>query len=158
LRQQALRAFPSWQLAKVEMAAMRDTLDVTGRLLEARALEVVYLTQIMSVLLPALATLLLLTPPHHRLQPLALQTLALTVSMAIVDEPIVLADRGRAAQAVMVDMDNHQLQTHRAVVVAQRATQETVAMVNQRPEELRLLAEQVAVAVAALLNIVQVQQ
>jgi hypothetical protein len=31
-------------------------------------------------------------------------------------------------------------------------------MVNQRPEELRLLAEQVAVAVAALLNIVQVQQ
>jgi hypothetical protein len=155
LRQQALQAFPSWQLAKVEMAAMRDSLDVTGRLLEARALEVVYLTQIMSVLLPALATLLLLTPPHHRLRLLALQTRALTVSMAMVDEPIVLVDQGLPVQAVSVDMDNRRARTRRAVVVAQRATQETVAMVNQRPEELRLLAEQVAVAVAVLLNTVQ---
>jgi hypothetical protein len=155
LHQQALRAFPFWQLAKVEMVAMRDTLEKTGRLLEALVLEVVYLTQIMSVLLPALATLLLLTPPHHRLQPLALQTLALTVSMAIVDEPIVLADRGRAAQAVMVDMDNHQLQMPLVVAGARLATQETVAMVNQRPEELRLLVDQVAVAVVALFNTVQ---
>jgi hypothetical protein len=55
----------------------------------------------------------------------------------------------------MVDMDNHQVQMPLVVVVAQRATQETVAMVNQRPEELRLLVEQVAVEVAALFNTVQ---
>jgi hypothetical protein len=71
LLQQALQASLSWQLGK---AVMAQTLALyaaqSHRLVEAVAAAVCRL-QIQLVLLPALATLLLLTLPHHRLHHLA---------------------------------------------------------------------------------------